>query len=71
MKLKLKRDKVISVVKGKDLVGLYAIVKPKDFAIYLSENIKGIQVCEKGNYEVLLGEMSPAKADKIISLWNK
>lgn len=54
MKLKLYRDKVISIVKGRDLVGIY--VK--------------IQVNHKEYEEILLAEMSPTKADKIIKLWN-
>ena len=34
MKLKLRRDKVISIVKGKDLVGVYVIIDPKNNGIY-------------------------------------
>lgn len=59
MKLKLYRDKVISVVKGKDLVGVY--VK------YPHQQVGG--VFEVYN-EILLAEMSPTKANKIIKLWN-
>lgn len=47
---KLQRDKIISVVEGKDLVGIY-------FA-------------DTDGSKVLL-ECSPAKADKIINIWNK
>lgn len=54
MKLKIYRDKVISVVKGRGLVGV--CVK--------------IQVNHKEWEEILLAEMSPSKADKIIKLWN-
>jgi flagellar motility protein MotE (MotC chaperone) len=75
MKLKLHRDKVISVVRGKDLVGVYAKITPKDRALYYENKILG----EKYGYEfkienelaVMLAEMSPEKADKIIELWNK
>jgi hypothetical protein len=59
MKLKLYRDKVISVVRGKDLVGVYV-----KYPHWEAE--------EPREYwdEVLLAEMSPEKADKIIKLWN-
>lgn len=59
MKLKLYRDKVVSIVRGKDLVGVY--VK------YPHTIVGGVFEVKK---EVLLAEMSPAKADKIIKLWN-
>lgn len=60
MKLKLYRDKVVSVVRGRDLVGVY--IK------YPHINCEGDS---KTYYSVLLlAEMSPTKADKIIKLWN-
>jgi glutathione synthase/RimK-type ligase-like ATP-grasp enzyme len=63
MKLKLKRDIVISVVRGKDLVGVYAIYP----------EAKDTRNCARiGHYhEELLAEFSPEKADAIIKLWNK
>jgi proteasome assembly chaperone (PAC2) family protein len=62
MKLKLKRDHVISIVKGKDLVGVY--VKYPHFII------DDDGTSHTYSDEVLLAEMSPKKADKIIKLWN-
>lgn len=62
MKLKLQRDKVISVVRGKDLVGVY--VKYPHF------KAKGLKPIDWFEADVLLAEMSPDKADKIIKLWN-
>lgn len=56
MKLKLHRDKVVSIVKGKSLVGIYILTDIGRFS--------------KRGTELLLAEMSPAKADKIIKLWN-
>lgn len=55
MKLKLYRDRVVSVVRGKELVGVY---------INTDEDLP------KAGREILLGEFSPFKADKIIKLWN-
>jgi hypothetical protein len=65
MKLKLYRDKVISVVKGRDLVGVYAKLTTPRFLGNYDDDI----VIPKGT-ELLLAEMSPSKADKIIKLWN-
>jgi hypothetical protein len=74
MKLKLYRDKVISVVKGRDLVGVYARLKPKDYALYTENKTIGEKYgyCIDLKYPccVMLGEFSPSKADKIIKLWN-
>ncbi len=60
MRLKLYRDKVISIVNGRDLVGVYVkyphINCEDDSKTYYSE--------------VLLAEMNPKKADAIIKLWN-
>ena len=61
MKLKLYRDKVISRVKGKDLVGVYVKVDKHTIAV------NAIKLPEA---EILLAEMSPIKADIIIKLWN-
>ena len=66
MKLKLYRDKVISVVRGKDLVGVYVKFN-KDF---LLGNYEEDGYIPKG-CELVLAEMSPKKADTIIKLWNK
>ena len=65
MKLKLYRDKVISIVKGKDRVGIY-IKFNKD---YLFDNYDDERYIPKGT-EIVLAEMSPEKADKILKLWN-
>lgn len=63
MKMKLYRDKVISIIKGRDLVGVYVKIKKERPAPY-----KGlVDIYEE---EMLLAEMSPAKADKIIKIWN-
>lgn len=58
MKLKLYRDKVISVVRGRDLVGVY---------VKIEEEIRNIDGLVS---ELLLAEMPPEKADAIIKLWN-
>lgn len=58
MKLKLYRDKVISRVKGKDLVGVY--IKLKEDELFNRSPAM----------DLLLAEMSPKKADAIIKLWN-
>jgi uncharacterized secreted protein with C-terminal beta-propeller domain len=65
MKLKLHRDKVISIVKGKDLVGVYV----KTNVNMIGDDEDDI-VVPKGT-EILLAEMHPKKADAIIKLWNK
>ena len=65
MKYKLRRDKVISIVKGKDLVGVY--VKTNEEICINNYEEEG--VIPKGT-EILLAEMSPTKADKIIKIWN-
>ncbi len=57
MKLKLHRDKVISVARGKDLVGVYVKLE--------LDRIIGTEICD-----VLLAGFSPEKADAIIKLWN-
>ena len=61
MKLKLYKDKVISIMKDKDLVGVYINVKKGKY-------VCGVKLARQG--EILLAEMSPEKADKIIKLWN-
>lgn len=48
MKLKLYRDKVVTMTSKGDLVGLYVKVKPKDKAIYHENKILG----EKYGYEI-------------------
>ena len=59
MKLKLQRDKVVSIVNGKDLVGVYVMQKKINPAV------------DENEYEeILLAEMHPTKADKIIGIWN-
>ncbi len=58
MKLKLYRDKVISIVKGKDLVGVYVRLNEDEIFNRSPE------------MEMLLAEMHPKKADAIIKLWN-
>lgn len=58
MKLKLHRDKVVSVVRGRDLVGVYVKVGEDE----LFNRAPAM--------EILLAEMSPKKADAIIKLWN-
>jgi len=72
MKLKLHRDKVISIVKGRQLVGVYVIVEPKNNGIYYENKEKtgGKLLNIKKPVNVMLAEMSPTKADKIIKLWN-
>ncbi len=57
MKQKLCRDRVVSIVRGKSLVGVYVI--RKNTGSWLDDGT-----------EILLAEMSPQKADKIIKLWN-
>jgi hypothetical protein len=66
MKLKLQRDHVISVVKGKDLVGVY--IKTDTDILGGNYDDDGL-VIPRGT-EILLAEFSPEKADKIIKLWN-
>jgi len=63
VKIKLHRDKVVSVVGGKDLVGVY--INYPHFAQDTDGTI--------GKYfdDVLLAEVSPAKADEIIKLWER
>ena len=58
MKLKLYRDKILSITNKGELVGVYVIYKWEH--------------CGKDDFgnEILLAEMSPEKADKIIKLWN-
>lgn len=51
MKIKLKRDKIPSITKHGELVGVY--IKNKKFG------------------EILLIELPPKKADKLIKYWNK
>lgn len=65
MKLKLYRDKVISMVKGKDLVGVY--IKYPHFWEDKESHFERDFIPEK---EILLAEMSPQKANEIIKLWN-
>jgi len=65
MKLQLKRDKVISVVKGRDLVGVYVDIKKGNNIFMLDNNENKVS-----SFEILLAEMSPTKADKIIKIWN-
>ncbi len=57
-KLKLQRDKIISIVKGRQLVGLYVEYEHRDFDDNYQKNL-------------LIGEISLSKADKIIKLWNQ
>ena len=65
MKLKLYRDRVVSVVRGKDLVGLYVKYPSRVTLVdYKGEEHLGIDT------EILLGEFTPFKADKIMKLWN-
>ena len=66
MKLKLHRDKVVSIVKGKSLVGVYIRVNENTTA----NTINGHYAIELPEAEILLAEISPAKADKFIKLWN-
>lgn len=65
--MKLYRDKVISVVKGKDLVGV-CFKAPKNYWFINKDD--GMEVDIPQGQEFLLAEMSPSKADKIIKLWN-
>lgn len=65
--MKLHRDKVISIVKGKDLVGVY-IKAPKNY--WFTSRDDGMEVDIPQGQELLLAEMSPKKADRIIKLWN-
>lgn len=64
MKLKLHRDIVISIVKGKDLVGVYV----KTTVNMIGDDEDDIVVPKGTN--ILLAEFSPQKADTIIKLWN-
>ena len=66
MKYKLQRDKVISRVGGRDLVGVY-VKLPRDLNYGCYD--EGLFI-PKGT-EILLAEFSPRKADEIIKLWNK
>lgn len=65
--MKLKRDKVISIVKGRDLVGLYVKFE-KD--VISGNYIEDSEMVIPRGTELLLAEMSPTKADKIIKIWN-
>jgi hypothetical protein len=65
MRLKLHRDKVVSVVRGKDLVGVYIM-----FPHFKVRDERGVSKRGEYDIELLLAEMSPAKADKIIKIWN-
>lgn len=60
MQLKLHRDKIPTIHKGKELVGVY--VKIQCPCPELN--------CECLKYPIILAEMSPSKADAIIKLWN-
>lgn len=70
MKLKLYRDKVISVVNGKDLVGVYIKIKEYYLCPHTGAKVKHCRECLAGT-EILLAEMPPKQADKIIKLWNQ
>jgi hypothetical protein len=59
MKLKLYRDNVVSVVGGRNLVGIY--ISPEDD--------KEFEIEPDGT--ILLAEVSPERADKIIKVWNR
>lgn len=65
IQIKLYRDRVISIVRGKDLVGVYVKIDKK----VLYGNYEEDGFIPRGT-QILLGEMSPEKADKIIKLWN-
>lgn len=66
MKLKLHRDKVISIVKGTDMVGVYIVTTRHSDR--LSKD--GIEYEIPKGATILLAEFSTTKADKIIKLWN-
>ena len=63
MKIKLRRDKVVSMTSKGDKVGVY-IIMPHH--LWVDEDTIGVQ---KGSH-ILLAEMSPNKADQILKLWN-
>jgi hypothetical protein len=65
MKLKLHRDCVQSMTPNGVKVGVYVKLE-KDL---LLGNYEEDGFVSKGT-EILLAEMSPSKADKIIKLWN-
>ena len=67
MKLKLYRDKVVSIAKGRELVGVYVKV-PKNY--WFTNKDDGMEIDVPQGQELLLAEMSPKKADAIIKLWN-
>ncbi len=69
MKLKLYRDKVVSIIRGKEMVGLY--VKFPHFTEDACGADMGYEVVGEYKREMLLAEMPPKKADAIIKLWNK
>jgi len=62
MRLKLYRDKVVSITKRGERVGVY-VKMPHD----LWSDTDTISVA-KGT-EILLAEMTPQKADRIIAMW--
>lgn len=65
MKLKFYRDKIVSIVKGKELVGVYIKYS------HTKHNSKKSDMFQDGFYhDLLLAEMSPTKANEIIKLWN-
>ena len=64
MKLKLYRDKVISRVRSRDLVGVYVKI---DKDLWADEDTIAIPK----NTKICIAEMHPKKADAIIKLWNK
>lgn len=56
MKLKMQKDVVVSIVKGRDLVGVYVIAECPN--------------CREKE-EILLAEVSPKKAKILVDAWNK
>lgn len=65
MKRKLKRDLIPSLTANGEKVGVY-VMSWKDDG-YTRE---GVEYEMPEGAEILLGEMSPEKADKILKLWN-
>lgn len=69
MKLKLYRDKVQSATRDGFKVGVY--IKPTDKQANEIISCEGLDNIWLKNVEILLAEMSPEKADKIIKIWNE
>jgi hypothetical protein len=69
LKMKLHRDRVISVVDDwEGIVGVY--LRPTDKQANSIIACGDLDNIELHDMEILLGEFTPKKADAIIKLWN-